>query len=269
MHEIEPGKVVEFFLALDMKVMELNLLSLSSVRAFAAAWEARKEPLHVLINNAGIFSMSAPQKFSEDELEEHMQVNYVAPALLTLLLLPSLSRGSPARVVNVNSDMQWFGVLDPDDLNLTCGKRKYSSVAAYSGSKLAQIYFSSLLECKLRSGSGIHVICVNPGIVKTNVIRTLPKVVQAIYNFIGCFSLSSLEGARSVLFCATDPQVVQYADALKAKGWPVCSYYSSICKPNDTSKHAQNMNLALRLWEKTAEIIGLSTEDIEKLLPIC
>ncbi|MCO5578673.1 hypothetical protein L7F22_032517 [Adiantum nelumboides] len=86
------------------KVMELNLLSLSSVRAFAAAWEARQGALHVLINNAGIFSMSAPQKFSEDGLEDHMQVNHLAPALLTLLLLPSLSRGAPSRVVNVNSN---------------------------------------------------------------------------------------------------------------------------------------------------------------------
>lgn len=251
---------------LDVEVMELNLLSLSSVRAFAATWEARQGPLHVLVNNAGIFSMSAPQRFSEDGLEEHMQVNHLAPALLTLLLLPSLSRGAPSRVVNVNSDMQAFGVVDPNDLNLNCGGRKYSSTAAYSGSKLAQIYFSSVLEVKLPNNSGIHMICVNPGIVKTNVTRTLPKFVQAVYNFIGFFSLSSLEGARSVLFCATDPQVLEYAEALRAEGWPVCSYYSSDCKPNATSKHAQNVAVAFKLWDKTRELIGLSDEDVDKLL---
>ncbi|MCO5576241.1 hypothetical protein L7F22_030050 [Adiantum nelumboides] len=180
-----------------LEVMELNLLSLSSVRAFAAAWEARQGALHVLINNAGIFSMSAPQKFSEDGLEDHMQVNHLAPALLTLLLLPSLSRGAPSRVVNVNSNMQAFGVIDPNDLNLSCGRRRYSSTTAYSSSKLAQIYFSSVLETKLPNDSGIHVICVNPGIVKTNVTRTLPKIVQAVYNFVGFFSLSSAEGEPS------------------------------------------------------------------------
>ncbi|KAI5072960.1 hypothetical protein GOP47_0013066 [Adiantum capillus-veneris] len=251
---------------LDVEVMELNLLSLSSVRAFAAAWEARQGPLHVLINNAGIFSMSAPQKFSEDGLEEHMQVNHLAPALLTLLLLPSLSRGAPSRVVNVNSDMQAFGVVDPNDLNLNSGRRKYSSTAAYSGSKLAQIYFSSVLETKLPNDCGIHVICVNPGIVKTNVTRTLPKFVQAVYNLVGFFSLSSLEGARSVLFCSTDPQVLEYAEALRAEGWPVCPYYSSDCKPNPTSKHAQNVGMAFKLWDKTREIIGLNNEDVDKLL---
>lgn len=251
---------------LDVEVMELNLLSLSSVRSFAAAWEARQGPLHVLVNNAGIFSMSAPQKFSQDGHEEHMQVNHLAPALLTMLLLPSLSRGAPSRVVNVNSDMQCFGVVDPTDLNMNCGRRKYSSAAAYSASKLAQIYFSSVLESKLPNESGIHIICVNPGIVKTNVTRTLPKVVQAVYNFIGFFSLSSLEGARSVLHCATDPQVLEYAEGLRAEGWPVCPYYSSDCKPNATTRQAQNVGVAFQLWEKTREVIGISNELMEKLL---
>lgn len=43
------------------------------------------------------------QKFSEDGYEQHMQVNHLAPALLSVLLLPSLIRGSPSRIINVNS----------------------------------------------------------------------------------------------------------------------------------------------------------------------
>lgn len=37
--------------------MELDLLSLDSVVRFAEAWNSRLGPLHVLINNAGIFSI--------------------------------------------------------------------------------------------------------------------------------------------------------------------------------------------------------------------
>lgn len=40
-----------------LKVMELDLLSLDSVARFAEAWNARMGPLHVLINNAGMFSI--------------------------------------------------------------------------------------------------------------------------------------------------------------------------------------------------------------------
>ncbi|WZZ67030.1 hypothetical protein YC2023_078400 [Brassica napus] len=41
----------------ELVAMELDLLSLDSVARFAGAWNARLGPLHVLINNAGIFAM--------------------------------------------------------------------------------------------------------------------------------------------------------------------------------------------------------------------
>lgn len=49
-----------------------------------------------------------PQRFSKDGHEEHMQVNHLAPALLAMLLIPSLLRGSPSRIVNVNSIVSSF-----------------------------------------------------------------------------------------------------------------------------------------------------------------
>jgi NAD(P)-dependent dehydrogenase (short-subunit alcohol dehydrogenase family) len=52
-----------------------------------------------------------PQRFSKDGHEEHMQVNHLAPALLAMLLIPSLLRGSPSRIVNVNSIVS--SVLSP------------------------------------------------------------------------------------------------------------------------------------------------------------
>ncbi|KAL6952292.1 hypothetical protein U1Q18_045362 [Sarracenia purpurea var. burkii] len=44
-------------LPLNIEVMQLDLLSLDSVANFAEAWNARSGPLHILINNAGIFSL--------------------------------------------------------------------------------------------------------------------------------------------------------------------------------------------------------------------
>lgn len=52
-----------------------------------------------------------PQKFSKDGYEEHMQVNHLAPALLSVLLLPSLIRGSPSRIVNVNSIVSFIPIF--------------------------------------------------------------------------------------------------------------------------------------------------------------
>ncbi|XVF16067.1 hypothetical protein REPUB_Repub09cG0209000 [Reevesia pubescens] len=168
-------------LPLNIEVMELDLLSLDSVVNFANAWNARLGPLHVLINNAGIFSIGEPQRFSKDGYEEHMQVNHLAPALLSILLLPSLIRGSPSRIINVNSVMHYVGFVDTEDMNSVSGKKKYSSLLGYTSSKLAQVMFSSVLHKRLPVEAGVNVVCLSPGIVHTNVVSLLEHFSFSIY----------------------------------------------------------------------------------------
>ncbi|EYU17799.1 hypothetical protein ABFS82_04G179500 [Erythranthe guttata] len=253
-------------LPLDIEVMELDLLSLDSVVRFAEAWNTRSGPLHALINNAGIFSIGEPQKISKDGYEEHMQVNHLAPALLSVLLLPSLIRSSPSRIVNVNSVMHSLGFVDPEDMNVTSGKRKYTSLVGYTSSKLAQIMFSSVLNKKLPTEAGINVACVSPGIVQTNVARDLPKIVQAAYHLIPYFIFSPEEGSRSTLFAATDPQLVEYCESLKTEDWPVCAFINHDCRPANPSEEAHNVETSNRVWEKTLELIGLPSDAVERLI---
>ncbi|XP_057545324.1 dehydrogenase/reductase SDR family member FEY-like [Amaranthus tricolor] len=253
-------------LPLNIEVMELDLLSLDSVAQFAESWNARAGPLHILINNAGIFTIGEPQKFSKDGNEEHMQVNHLAPALLSVLLLPSLLRGSPSRIINVNSVMHYIGFVDPEDMNVVNGKRKFTSLVGYSSSKLAQIMFSSVLQKRLPAESGINVVCVSPGIVHTNVARDLPKIVQAGYNLIPYFIFSAQEGSRSTLFAATDPQISEYCELLKADEWPTCAFISQDCRPANPSEEAHNTGTSCRVWEKTLEMTGLPSDAVEKLI---
>ncbi|CAL5445325.1 hypothetical protein CsSME_00054196 [Camellia sinensis var. sinensis] len=253
-------------LPLNIEVMELDLLSLDSVVKFAEAWNARSGLLHVLINNAGIFSIGEPQKFSKDGYEEHMQVNHLAPALLSVLLLPSLIRGSPSRIINVNSIMHYVGFVDTEDMNVVSGKRKYTSLVGYSSSKLAQVMFSSILHKRLPAEAGISVVCVSPGIVQTNVARDLPKIVQAAYRLIPYFIFSAQEGSRSALFAATDPQVPEYCEMLKADEWPVCAFLSEDCRPTNPSEEAHNLETSYKVWEKTLDMIGLPLDAVETLV---
>ncbi|XWS50899.1 hypothetical protein CRYUN_Cryun12cG0129600 [Craigia yunnanensis] len=222
-------------LPLNIEVMELDLLSLDSVVTFANAWNARLGPLHVLINNAGIFSIGEPQKFSKDGYEEHMQVNHLAPALLSILLLPSLIRGNPSRIINVNSVMHYVGFVDTEDMNAISGKRKYSSLLGYTSSKLAQA-------------------------------RDLPRIVQAAYHLIPYFIFSAQEGSRSALFSATDPQIPEYCESLKRDEWPVCAFISQDCRPTNPSEEAHNVETSFEVWEKTLEMIGLPSDAVERLI---
>ncbi|EAY84202.1 hypothetical protein OsI_05582 [Oryza sativa Indica Group] len=251
---------------LNAEVMELDLLSLDSVVKFADAWNARMAPLHVLINNAGIFSIGEPQRFSKDGYEEHMQVNHLAPALLAVLLLPSLLRGSPSRIVNVNSVMHTVGFVDAEDMNLTSGKRKFTSLMGYSNSKLAQIKFSSMLHRRIPAEAEINVICASPGIVHTNVARDLPKLVVAAYHLIPYFIFDAQEGSRSTLFAASDPQVPDYCEMLKSEDWPVCACISYDCNPMNASEESHNLETSQLVWEKTLEMIGLPPDAVDKFI---
>lgn len=59
----------------------------------------------------GMLIFAGAQNFSEDGYEQHMQVNHLAPALLSLLLLPSLIRASRSRIINVNSVLSFINII--------------------------------------------------------------------------------------------------------------------------------------------------------------
>ncbi|XP_059639559.1 dehydrogenase/reductase SDR family member FEY-like [Cornus florida] len=251
---------------LNVVVMELNLLSLESVVKFAEAWNSLSKPLHVLINNPGIYSIGEAQRFSNDGYETHVQVNHFGPSLLSILLLPSLKRGAPSRIINVNSVMHFIGFVDTNDMNFVSGRRKFTSLEGYSSSKLAQLMFSSALQKHLPSEAGISVVCVEPGSVHTNVARDLPKIVQIAYHLIPFFLFNALEGSRSAVFAATDVEIPKYCAKLKAEEWPVCAFISYNCRPMSPSKEAHNVSTSQMVWEKTLDMVGLPSDAVEKLL---
>ncbi|CAI7918163.1 unnamed protein product [Closterium sp. NIES-54] len=164
------------------EVRQVDLESLASVRAFARAWEAEARPLHVLVNNAGIFSMGAPQRLTADGLEEHIAVNCMCPLLLSLLLLPSLLRAHGARIVNVSSTMHAWGDLDVGDLSFKGRTRRFNATAAYNQSKLAQLMLTNVLQRRLPASAHIDVVAVHPGEVLTNVVSfTAPSLTRFSY----------------------------------------------------------------------------------------
>ncbi|XP_010275893.1 PREDICTED: retinol dehydrogenase 12-like [Nelumbo nucifera] len=237
----------------NVEVMELDLLSLASVRRFAEVWEQRAVPLHILINNAGVLLMGEPQQFSVDGLEQHMQVNHVAPALLTLLLLPSLLKAPSSRIVNVNSVVHHCAVMEPKNWRGKVKEHNFSSMKAYAASKLAHLMFlkilaNSLLEQKRAS---IQCIAVHPGIVTTKLVPSFQK--KSFWMF------DPAEGARSVLFCASSDQVADDLD----NGF---AYYSCNCKPGRVSPHVANMDSCLDVWKKTLEILQLDDNYLSQMI---
>ncbi|XP_024027823.1 dehydrogenase/reductase SDR family member FEY [Morus notabilis] len=243
--------------ALNVKVMELDLLSLSSVRQFAVEWDQHLKSLHILINNAGILRMGERQECSKDGVEQHLQVNHVAPALLTLLLLPSMLKATTWRVVNVNSVTHHWGMVELRSWKSRIEEHKYSGLKAYGSSKLVHLMFLKALASNLldQGCNSVQCVAVHPGVVTTNLVPGVQK--KTFWRF------EPSEGARSVLYCATSNQVVDKM----VKGF---AYYSSNCKPAKVSPQAAKMEACLDVWEATLSTLDLDINYLRfKLNPSC
>jgi NAD(P)-dependent dehydrogenase (short-subunit alcohol dehydrogenase family) len=168
-----------------------DLASIAEVRRLAAAISRDNPYLDILINNAGIGGGPDPQKrqLSRDGFELRFAVNYLAPYLLTRLLLPLLRRGAhsngTSRIVNVASSCQ--NALDFDNPML---ERDYDGMRAYCQSKLALVMFTFDLAHELE-GSGIVVNALHPAsAMNTKLVRqwhmiprhSVKKGAQAVEN---------------------------------------------------------------------------------------
>lgn len=150
----------------------IDLGSLDSVRGFARRWAS--EPLHFLINNAGV--MACPQAYTVDGFETHMGVNHLGHFLLSNLLLPALKRGAPSRVVALSSAGHRRSDIRFEDINYR--NRPYDAVEAYGQSKTANALFAVEFDRRLGE-EGVHAFAVDPGGVATALIRHMTDDLYA------------------------------------------------------------------------------------------
>ncbi|MEJ0005687.1 MAG: SDR family NAD(P)-dependent oxidoreductase [Steroidobacteraceae bacterium] len=179
-----------------IEVVHCDLADLSSVRTAARTVMERFPRIERLINNAGI--VSTRRRFSVDGHELTFATNHLGPFLLTRLLLPALSPA--ARIINVASKVHYRGRMDLDRIDDRQGS--YSSVAAYSRSKLANVMETLLLARQL-ANSGIRVNCLHPGVVRTNLLPGWLNLVRPLFKR---SILSPEQGARTTLYMALDDQ---------------------------------------------------------------
>ena len=138
-----------------------DLASFASIRNCAEEFQKRYSRLDVLVNNAGVLLQERQE--SGDGIELNLAVNFLAPFLLTNLLIPVLKSGAPSRIVNVSSSMHKEGKINFTDLE---SKKSFDKYTAYAQSKLALILFTKKLARDLKE-SGVTVNVLNPGIAGT------------------------------------------------------------------------------------------------------
>jgi NAD(P)-dependent dehydrogenase (short-subunit alcohol dehydrogenase family) len=180
-------------------VLELcDVSSLGAVREFAAGFAAEHPELHALVNNAGV--MLPERTRTEEGFELAFATNVLGPFLLTNLLIPTLRRGAPSRIVNVSSGGMYSQRLRVDDLQLE--DRDYEPSAFYAHTKRCEVVLTELWAARLR-GSGVTVHSMHPGWADTPGVReSLPRFRRLMRPLLR----DAGQGADTIVWLATAPE---------------------------------------------------------------
>jgi NAD(P)-dependent dehydrogenase (short-subunit alcohol dehydrogenase family) len=219
-----------------VEFMMCDLASFRSIRSFAESFKAGYDRLNVLVNNAGVWDFT--RRESADGIENVFATNYLAPFLLTNLLLDLLKGSKPARILNVSSGLH-RGTIHFNDIEF---KKSFSGAAAYSQSKLALILFTRLLAEQLK-GTGVTVNVLHPGFISTNLGRDAGFFFGSSFRF---FGRSPEKGAETTMFLASAPEIET-----------VTGEYFSNSKIARSSRQSHDMEMARRLWDLSVKYVGL------------
>lgn len=228
-------------------IRHLDLASLASVREFANRIKTEEERVDVLINNAGVFQ--CPYSKTADGFEMQMGVNHMGHFLLTNLLLDTMKRSAPSRIIVVSSSLHKRGSINFADIN---SEKEYDKKKAYSNSKLANVLFCRELSHRLQ-GSGVGVYCVHPGMVATRLGRHVMsdwvrRILSPLAVLLGLKTAE--EGCQTIVYCAVSAELQGVTDG----------YFGS-CRQQSWTRVAQDLGVAKKLWELSEKLTGLTTGD--------
>jgi NAD(P)-dependent dehydrogenase (short-subunit alcohol dehydrogenase family) len=182
-----------------LRFIPLDLGDLASVAACAEAFLATGEPLHGLINNAGV---AGSRGLTPSGFELMFGTNFVGPFLLTRMLLDRLRESAPARIVNVASEAH-RGTRGIDFDAVRRPTRSLTGMSEYGVSKLANILHAQVLARRL-DGSGVTTYALHPGVIASDIWRRVPWPVRPLMK---ARMRPPEQGAQTSLYCATSPEV--------------------------------------------------------------
>jgi 3-oxoacyl-[acyl-carrier protein] reductase len=136
-----------------------DLTDTAAMGAFVSALRKEFGPLYGLVNNAGLGTAGVLAMMREEDIEQLMCLNVVAPLVLTKHVVRSMMVARTGRIINMSSIVAATG---------------YKGLAAYSATKAALLGFTRSLAREVGS-LGITVNAIAPGFVSTEMTRELDE----------------------------------------------------------------------------------------------
>jgi WW domain-containing oxidoreductase len=212
-----------------------------SVRACVAAVKKEGAPLAAVICNAGI--MALPKLAQAFGYELQLFTNHVGHFILVTGLLDQLAEDG--RVVITASNAHRRAPAAGIEFDNLSGERGYDPWKAYGQSKLANILFAKQLARRL-AGTRKTANAVHPGVIDTNIGRTLPGLSRMALRIAAPLVLKTpAQGAATQCYVATNPALAT-----------VSGEYFSDCNRAEPQAIASDQQLAARLWETTEQIVA-------------
>lgn len=226
--------------ATEVTTLVADFESLDSIRALATQITNRFDRIDVLVNNAG--TVYAERQLTVDGYEATFAVNHLAGFLLTESLKDLMVASAPSRIVNTASVGHYQGSMDFDDIGFEKG---YFVMKSYNRSKLANVLYARSLAAEL-SGAGVTVNALHPGAVATDIWGGAPWYAKPVLAVAKRFMRTPVDGGKRITYLASSPEV---------EG--TTGLYFENDKPKKPSKRALDDELAARLREESARLVGL------------
>lgn len=228
----------------NIELFIADLSQQSHIRSLVEKIKNKYQVVDVLINNAGC--VLTKKMLSDDGIEMTLATNFLAPFLLTHLLVDLLANSADARVINISSAIHKWGKLDLTDLQYM--QRKYHFIKAYAQSKLL-LNIATFEFSKKLATNGIKVNCLHPGAVKSNLGSDNAKntIVKLIDKAIKAFFITTEQAARFPVLLAISPEMQHITGSYFEKGKAVSS-----------SPISYDQTLAQQVWTQSLALVNLT-----------
>jgi NAD(P)-dependent dehydrogenase (short-subunit alcohol dehydrogenase family) len=232
----------------------LDLASLASIRKFGIGFAARRQPLDILINNAGVMALPT-RELTEDGFERQFGTNHLGHFALTGYMVPLLLAAATPRVITVSSLAHRNGTIEFDNLQ---SERKYTPWKAYQNSKLANLLFAFELHRRARAvGSNLSSIACHPGISRTNLVASGPGSdfkTNLLFGPLRFLTSPDSEGAEPTLYAAANPDA-HSGEYIGPDGFLEFRGHAKVVHPR---KKALDPDVAKKLWTVSEQLTGLT-----------
>lgn len=248
-----------------LKLIELDLANLKSVRACAYDLLNDGQFFDVIIANAGV--MATPFGHTADGFETQFGTNHLGHFVLVNRIAPLLRSGG--RLINLSSAGHRYGNVDLDDPNFE--RTPYEPFLAYGRSKTANILFSVAFDQRHRA-RGVRAAAVHPGGIQTELNRHMKE--QMLQGIIDRANQQLAEAGQPLFRWKTIPQgaatsvwagVVASADEIGGRYCENCNVSQVVgddvtlnVSTGGVRRYALDLKNANALWSKSEEMVGES-----------